>query len=113
MDSSQRWACLKLTPSTPAADTVVRRPASTSVKTSTRCKSCLLICTQPNLSPPTLISGWGSDTLALQSYDIIIALLLHALLLQSSNGSSVHLVKSYAGFSIAWSYLLFRPFGAL
>jgi hypothetical protein len=29
------------------------------------------------------------------------------------NGSSVHLVKSYAGFSIAWSYLLFRPFGAL
>jgi hypothetical protein len=69
-----RWACLKLTPSTPAADTVVRRPASTSVKTSTRCKSCLLICTQPNLSPPTLISGWGSDTLALQSYDIIAAL---------------------------------------
>jgi len=69
--ASKRWACLKLTPSTPAADTVVRRPASTSVKTSTRCKSCLLICTQPNLSPPTLISGWGSDTLALQSYDII------------------------------------------
>jgi hypothetical protein len=34
------------------------------------------ICTQPNLSPPTLISGWGSDTLALQSYDII-ALRLH------------------------------------
>jgi hypothetical protein len=29
------------------------------------------------------------------------------------SGSSVHLVKSYAGFSIAWSYLLFRPFGAL
>jgi hypothetical protein len=55
-------------------DTVVRRPASTSVKTSTRCKSCLLICTQPNLSPPTLISGWGSDTLALQSYDIIAVL---------------------------------------
>jgi hypothetical protein len=58
-----------------AADTVVRQPASTSVKTSTRCKSCLLICTQPNLSPPTLISGWGSDTLALQSYDIIALLL--------------------------------------
>ena len=74
----KRWACLKLTPSTPAADTVVRRPASTSVKTSTRCKSCLLICTQPNLSPPTLISEWGSDTLALQSYDII-ALLLQGL----------------------------------
>ena len=28
-------------------------------------------------------------------------------------GPSVHLVKLYAGFSIAWSYLLFRPFGAL
>jgi hypothetical protein len=27
-----------------------------------------LIVTQPNLSPPTLISGWGSDTLALQSH---------------------------------------------
>jgi hypothetical protein len=82
----QAWACLKLTPSTPAADTVLRRPASTSVKTSTRCKSCLLICTKPNLSPPTLISGWGSDTLALQSYDII-ALRLHFLLAPDRNVS--------------------------
>jgi hypothetical protein len=47
-----------------------------------------------------------NESAALQNYRKI-------LLLQSSNGSSVHLVKSYAGFSIAWSYLLFRPFGAL
>jgi hypothetical protein len=45
-----------------------------------------LICTQPNLSPPTLISGWGSDTLALQSYDII-ALRLHFLLAPDRNVS--------------------------
>src|SRR5260370_28917931 len=41
-----------LMPKTPAADFVVRRPASTSVKTSIRCKSRLLTLSQPNLSPP-------------------------------------------------------------
>ena len=59
-----------------AADFVVCRPASTSVKTSIRCKSRLLTLSQPNLSPPNLNSGWSSDTLALQSYDMI-ALHLH------------------------------------
>src|SRR5260370_28214644 len=39
-------------PRTPAADSVVRRPARTSLKTSIRCKSCLLTLSQPNLSPP-------------------------------------------------------------
>ena len=35
------------------ADSVVRRPDSISVKTSTRCKFRLLIITQPNPSPPS------------------------------------------------------------
>ena len=74
--ASKRCACRKLTPSTPAADSVVRMPASTSLKTSTRCKSRLLICTQPNLRLTILVRGSPGDTLALKSYDII-ALRLH------------------------------------
>jgi hypothetical protein len=59
----------------PAAYSVVSWPASTSAKTSTRRNSCLLICSQPICRLQTLHSGWGNDTLASQSYDIIALLL--------------------------------------
>ncbi len=60
--------------STIGAEATVRLPARTFVNTSIRCRSRSLIITQPNLSPSeTLATGTGSDTLALQSYDINIA----------------------------------------
>jgi hypothetical protein len=58
----------------------------TSVKTSIRCKSCLLALSQPNLSPPNPQLRMGSDTLALQSYDII-ALRLQLMLAPDRNVS--------------------------
>ena len=77
--STKRSACLGLSPSTPAADSVVRLPASTSVKTSNS-SQLLLVHTQPiHLPPSTLDSGWGSDNLALKSYDMAAALSLHSL----------------------------------
>ena len=54
----------------PEADTVVRWPPDTSVRLPVAANPSCSSAPSPICRLRTLISGWGSDTLALQSYDI-------------------------------------------